>query len=251
MSSIAMSCNVYNDALALRGMLEMSATFFDELFVVHSGPNGAYSTDGTIELCEQFNVKLVFDEINKGFGHIRSRLIHEHGCEWAMILDADERFYPATHKMICHGDTVWDINEMWKSPGLSVEKQEFYNAGGYLKDVIGKTMGLAILTSRRHWLDFSFTNPTQNWLIIPDFQLRIVRNSEFLEYDRKVLMHERLIDTRTGVNPEMVFADQYLFHDHFHPFFRKINPGHKEFNELNYRSLEGGKPLILQNEKPE
>ena len=73
-----MSCNVYNDVIALRGLLEMSSEYFDELFVVHSGPNGAYSTDGTIELCEQFKVKLVFDDIDKGFGVIRSRLIHEH-----------------------------------------------------------------------------------------------------------------------------------------------------------------------------
>src|ERR1700722_13140534 len=73
--SIALAGNVYNDAHALRGALETGARFFDNFFFVHSGPNGAYSTDGTIELLEKFGATVVFDDISKGYGVIRTRCL--------------------------------------------------------------------------------------------------------------------------------------------------------------------------------
>ncbi len=103
MASIACCINVYQDVIALRGCLENASSFFDNIFVIHSGPNGAFSTDGTIELLEKFGIKPVFASINDGFGVIRSRLIHECGCEWGFILDCDERYYPIQHKLSCSG----------------------------------------------------------------------------------------------------------------------------------------------------
>lgn len=244
--SIAASINVYNDVIALRGLLETASPYFDELFVVHSGPGGAYSTDGTIELCEQFKVKLVFDDIDKGFGVIRSRLIHEHGCEWAMILDADERFHPTMPQLICEGNDSWDIVSL-VPPNLTVTATENINIQGYaLKEIIAKNDSLmSVRTIRRHWMDFTHKNPTQNWNLIPDYQLRIVRNVPEIEYVSDVRMHERLMDKRTGQDPLHINDDSLLiFHDHYHPFFRNNYPGKKQFNELNYQRLERGEKTI-------
>ena len=248
--SIAASCNVYNDAIAMRGLLETASQYFDELFVVHSGPNGAYSTDGTIELCEEFNVKLVFDDIDKGFGVIRSRLIHEHGCEWAMILDADERFNPYMPELICEGNATWDIGNPLVRPNLSVTTTNNINVQGYwLKEVTQKNESImSVRTIRRHWMDFTHKNPTQNWHLIPDHQLRIVRNVPEIEYVSNVKMHERLIDTRTGQDPLYIDNNELLiFHDHYHPFFRNNFPGTKQFNEQNYQRLERGEKTIAND----
>ena len=243
-----MSCNVYNDAIALRGMLETSAQYFDELFVVHSGPNGAYSTDGTIEICEQFKVKLVFDNLDNGFGVIRSRLIHEHGCEWAMILDADERFHPTMPYLTCEGNATWDIANPLERPDLTVIKNGSILIQGYaLKDIIQNDSLMAVRTTRRHWLDFTHKNPTQNWNIINDYQLRIVRNVSEINYISDVKMHERIIDSRTGTEPAFHSSDEAVFfHDHYHPFFRNNFPGTKQFNEQNYQRLERGEKTIIK-----
>lgn len=245
--SIAASCNVYNDVIALRGLLETASQYFDELFVVHSGPSGAYSTDGTIELCEQFKVKLVYDDIDNGFGVIRSRLIHEHGCEWAMILDADERFTPIMPELICEGDTTWDIGNPLVRPNLTITNTTNTNIQGYaLKETIEKNDSLmAVRTIRRHWMDFTHKNPTQNWNLIPDYQLRIVRNVPEISYVSDIKMHERLMDSRTGQDPLHIISDDLLiFHDHYHPFFRNNYPGKKQFNEQNYQRLEKGEKTI-------
>lgn len=242
-----MSCNVYNDAVAMRGLLETASQYFDELFVVHSGPNGTYSTDGTIELCEQFKVKLVFDDIDNGFGVIRSRLIHEHGCEWSMILDADERFNPAMPQFICEGDATWDIGNPLVRPNLTVTNSPEISIQGYaLKEIIKNDMIMSVRTIRRHWMDFTNKNPTQNWNLIPDYQLRTVRNVPEVKYVSDIKMHERLIDTRTGQDPLHIISDELLiFHDHYHPFFRNSFPGTKQFNEQNYQRLERGEKTIL------
>lgn len=242
--SIAASVNVYNDAIALRGLLETASQYFDELFVVHSGPSGSYSTDGTIELCEQFKVKLVFDDIDKGFGIIRSRLIHEHGCEWAMILDADERFHPIMPNLICEGDAMWDIGNPLVRPDLTVKEENVIIQGYALKEMIQNESLMAIRTIRRHWLDFTHKNPTQNWNLIPDYQLRIVRNVPEINYISEIKMHERLLDSRTGQDPVHNVGNEF-FHDHYHPFFRNNFPGTKQFNEQNYQRLERGEKMII------
>lgn len=241
-----MSSNVYNDAIALRGLLETASQYFDELFVVHSGPNGAYSTDGTIELCEQFKVKLVFDDIDNGFGVIRSRLIHEHGCEWAMILDADERFHPTMPQLICEGDATWDIGNPLVRPNLTVTHGPDINVQGYaLKEIIKNDQIMAIKTIRRHWMDFTLKNPTQNWSLIQDYQLRTVRNVPEINYISNVKMHERILDATTGMEPVHNANDELvIFHDHYHPFFRNNYPGTKQFNEQNYQRLERGEKTI-------
>ena len=244
--SIAMCCNVYNDVEALRGLLECSSRFFDNLFIVHSGPGGAYSTDGTIELCEKFGATIVFDDIDKGFGVIRSRLIHDCGCTFAFILDADERFHPQLEMLHCDGTESYP---QVQEPKLSVfSKHEVINQGAMLRRYIAHPDVMAIRSTRRHWFDFSFKRPTQNWLLNSDHQLRIIRNIPELGYATDVKMHEQMIDSRTGRTPVYAEQDHYkgIFHDHYHMFFRTKYPGHKEFNEANYTRLSNGEKMLVK-----
>lgn len=250
MSSIALACNVYNDAAALRGLLESGARYFDNIFIVHSGPGGAHSNDGTIELCEKFGCTLVFDDMNKGFGVIRSRLIHDCGCEWAFILDADERFYPQMNVLVCEGEEEYPKVQ---KPSLTVKvKKDVIDQGAHVKNLISNPDIMALRSTRRHWFDFTMRKPTQNWLRNRDHQLRIVRNLPEIAYVRETVMHERLTDKRTGKDPRFTPQDDMggPFHDHFHMAYRTAYPGHKERNEENYARLSRGELMHPYNANP-
>lgn len=239
-TSIACAINFYNDAAALRGALESAAPFFDNIFTINSGPGGAYSTDGSIELCEQFGATVVFDDIQRGFGAIRSRLIHDCGCTWAFILDADERFHPKMPVMHCEGVEAYPQVER---PNLSTFKlKDVLDQGAILRSLIDQPNFKAIRTSRRHWFDFTMNRPTQNWLINADYQLRIVKNLPEVAYQTDRVMHELLRDSTTGQDPR--YIDSGLFHDHYHMHFRRTIPGKKEWNESNYQRLERGEEMI-------
>jgi hypothetical protein len=245
--SIALALNVYNDAAALRGALETGSRFFDNIFCVHSGPGGAYSTDGTIELLEKFGATIVYDDIEKGYGTIRSRCLHECGCTFAAILDADERFFPELPVLHCEGTDKWSPS--WEGrPNLSVHVREgTVKQGDIIRQLINDPNVMSIRCTRRHWFDFSMKHPTQNWLHERDHQLRIVRNIPEIFYKSDVKMHERLFDSRRGGDPAYNAQDDYQgpFIDHFHPFFRHAYPGTKERNELNYARLESGEPMVV------
>lgn len=245
--SLALCCNVYQDAAALRGLLESGARYFDNLFIVHAGPGGARSTDGTIELCEKFGATLVFDDIQRGFGAIRTRLIHECGCDWAFIMDADERFYPQMKAMDCHGDVDWKGPGDPTVPDITVTvRKDVIDQGDHVRNLISNPETMAIRSTRRHWMDFTMRRPTMNWSRNQDHQLRIVRNLPDIAYVSRIVMHERLVDKRTGKDP--AFAEQDPvggpFHDHFHMAFRNAYPGTKERNELNYSRLSRGEPMV-------
>lgn len=243
-TSIALCCNFYNDAPALRGLLETAAPFFDNIFCINSGPGGVKSTDGSIELVEQFGATLVFDDIQRGFGAIRTRLIHDCGCTWAFICDADERFHPSLPVMHCEGTESYPQNP---SPSLSVfHKPEVCQQGALLRRLINRPDIMAIRSTRRHWFDFSMKKAAQNWLHNRDHQLRIVRNLPEMQYIAEVKMHERLA-CKLG---EFTFANQDdyggIFHDHYHLFYRRTQPGKKEANEQNYSRLERGESMLTQ-----
>lgn len=248
MPSIALSCNVYQDAAALKGLLETSGSFFDNIYIIHSSPGGVPSTDGTMEVLEEYGIKPVMADINEGFGVIRSRLIHDCGCEWAFILDADERFHRYVPRMNCLGNDIWTLEKGFDIKlNLTVTKEEtLINQGSRLRELIANPRNMAVRSIRRHWLDLEMNEPTQNWFHVRDHQLRIVRNHPSIGYKSEVKMHERLIDSRTGSEPVFAPDHEYngIFHDHFHCHYRKLRPGHKQHNEVNWGKLTRGEPLI-------
>jgi hypothetical protein len=242
--SIAACLNVYNDAAPLRGALEACQAYFDNIYVIHSGPGGAVSTDGTMEVLAEFGIKPVMADIQEGFGVIRTRLIHGCGCDWAFIMDADERFFPALPILRCHGtDRYPHVQE----PALAVTRaQELIYPGKYLREMIEQPNIDAIKTIRRHWFGFDMQRPAENWERIKDWQMRIVRNVEHIGYASKVRMHERLTDLRSNNEPRHLTGDDIggPFHDHFHLHFRRARPGHKEGNEQNYERLSRGETML-------
>jgi hypothetical protein len=248
-TSIGLAVNVYNDCMALRGLLEIGSSYFDNIFIIHSGPNGAYSTDGTIELCEEFGIKPIFDDISKGYGVIRTRLLKESGCAWTAILDADERFYPTTKILKCEGSERWSPDKGFdRRMDLNViDTGETSNQGKILKIIIQNESYMAVRTIRRHWMDFTFRNPSENFNIVKDYQLRIVRNDPNIHYEYGRKMHEHLVDDRTGQDPTFISADEFTgpVLDHYHCFFRAHRIGYKERNELNYNRLNRGEPMVV------
>lgn len=242
--SIALCCNVYQDAAALRGLLETGQRYFDNIFILHTGPGGAHSTDGTIELCESFGIAPQFDDIQRGFGVIRTRLIHECGCAWCCIMDADERFFPQLPVITCTGDEYYPKHS---NPNLTVTHHaNIIDQGGHVKNLIKNPEVMAIRATRRHWYDFSMKKAAQNFMHNRDHQLRIVRNTPSIHYEKNRVMHERLIDESCN-EPKFVVQDDIggPFFDHFHLFYRLTNPGHKEKNEQNYDRLSRGETMIV------
>jgi hypothetical protein len=239
-ASIGMVCNFYQERHALAGLIESASQFFDELTFMDAGPDGKPSDDGSLDILRSWGLTWTQANIYEGFGVIRTRLIHSNKCDWNMILDADERFVPVIPIFDCEGSEKYPDT---KTPNLNCTViNPAFNQGVRLRNIIdNECEGIdAIRTCRRHWFDFGFKKPCQNWKEIPDFQLRIVRNVEHVAYDPKVKMHERLIDTRSGGEPAWFSGDQSRgpFHDHFHCALKPREPSQNAEDMEIYKKLD-------------
>lgn len=244
MASICVSINVFNDNLALPGCLENAASWADDIFVIHAGPGGKHSNDGTIETLEKWGVRTVFADILEGFGVIRTRLVHECGCDFCWISDADERFYANTAVLHCHGTDQFP-HQMNPQNTVSVH-DPCYAQGKMLRSVIemaGDENYDAVRTCRRAWMDFSMKRPAQSWHQVPDWQLRCLRNKPYIGYDPNVKIHESVKDFRTGGEPKQFKSDDTsrgLYHDHFSIFFKWLEPAQNTEDAEIYDQLEAG-----------
>lgn len=262
MKTIGITANVYNEAAAITGWLESAAAFFDHISVVHAGPQGEYSNDGTIEILEKWKIPIVWAEIDKGFGEIRTLAIRSSPCDFVAIMDADERFHRFAPMLTCSGEsTPADVVDQilqqydcrdgdfapsnWENLGklganLKVSKGEVYDQGAWLRKIIeGNEYNLdAIKTIRRHWHNFSWQRPTQNWHLLPDFQSRIVRNCEEIYFSPDTKMHERLIGAKHIFHPEHTRGPYF---DHYHLFFKQQAPGTRRHAIKIYDAIHEGK----------
>jgi len=238
-----MAFNVYNDNLALQGLLENASAYFEDVVAVHAGPSGRRSTDGTIETLERWGIRTVFASIDDGFGVVRTRLIRESKTDWVMIMDCDERFYPNAPILRCEGDEAYPAIA---DPKLTVIQDGSYNQGQLLKDIITQPEIRAVKAIRRHWFKPGFTKPCQNWMKIPDYQLRIVKNAPEIRYDPNVRMHEKIQDGANG-NGEpkcsMWNADdpKGIFYDHLHCFFKAQEPAQRQEDIKIFDAIHFGK----------
>jgi len=237
--SIGMACNIYNDVNAVAGLLETASQFFDELVFFHAGPQGAYSTDGTIELIERWKAKLIFGKIDEGFGIVRTSAVRACSTEWVMVLDADERFHPYAPLLLPHGE-----GQNVGTDNIHVQHwYDTYDQGAMLRRIIRIPEIDAVQTIRRHWNSLGWKSPTQNWHHIPDRQLRIVRNVEHVQFRSDDRMHERLLDARTGKGPHSFHAEPHrgLFHDHYHCFFKGMEPEQRRHDIAIYDAIHEGR----------
>lgn len=255
--TIGLVANVYNEANALPGWLETHLPFFDDVRVLHTGPQGEYSTDGTIEILERWGVPHEFGSIDHGFGEVRSRLLRMCPCDYVMILDADERFYPIHRLMACMGDQTPQLEadkilsgydfRGGKTPDwddlarlgadLKVSKGFVYDQGLYLRNML-EARPDAVCTVRRHWHNLWMTRPTQNWQIEPDWQMRIVRTDPNIHFESGTKMHERLVGTEKVSRADMMEGP---FFDHFHFHFKRLEQDQRAHDVAVYDAIHEGK----------
>ena len=256
---IGLVANVYNEVNALPGWLETHTPFFDDVRVLHAGPQGEYSNDGTIELLNKWHIPVEYCAIDEGFGAVRTRALHMSPCEWVMILDADERFYPIHRILNCNGEPTphdeadailrgydfrdgkkpdWnDIDRL--GANLTITKGVVYQQGDLLRTLIDSAGGEcdSVTVSRRHWHDFSFKRPTQSWIREPDWQMRIVRNRPDIRYDTNTRMHERLGGIRQTTGGGIQHGP---FFDHFHFFFKRMEEDQRAHDVEIYDKIHAG-----------
>lgn len=254
--TIGLVANVFNEVNALPGWLETHLPFFDDVRVMHAGPQGAYSTDGTLELLEKWRIPVEFCCIDDGFGVVRTKTMRMSPCEYVMLLDADERFFPIHRAMHCEGQGTpqaevdwilqsYDFNGVnlpnWENVAklgnaLRVKDTGIHHQGDYLRDIL-TTCPDAVCTMRRHWHDFSFKRPTQSWYEHPDWQMRLIRNDPSIYFNPDTRMHEQLVG---GTNVFRADARGPFF-DHFHFTFKRMEQEQRRHDIAIYDAIHAGR----------
>ena len=264
MKTIAAVANVYNEANALPGWLECVTSWADDIQIYHAGPGGAWSNDGTMEILKAWGIPVHRGSIDDGFGVVRTATVRATKCDWAVLLDADERFWGSVRVMGCSGeDTPPDQEgkilaeytsgetgcgawQSWESvrqlgQNLRVTFAEVYNQIDVLRDVLKNHTTIdAVQTIRRHWHDFTFKRPTQNWMGRPDCQARIVRNHPAIHWDPNKRMHESLIGADNIYQANM---KEGPFFDHYHMWFKRMEPEQRRFDLQVYDALHEGRTV--------
>lgn len=246
--SIGLAVNFYREPNTLPGLLELSSRFFDDMLFISAPPSGAKPDDESIEILKKWGAKILYSNIDDGFGTLRSLCIHKSSTEWVMIMDCDERFFPNLPVLECHGTGRYPEDH---NPDLSVGIAEpSYNQGQLLRDVIkNETKNAdAIRTVRRHWMDWGMHRPCQDWNAYPDWQLRIMRNRPYIGYRTDKKMHEAALDTRTNKDPIYATANERRgpFHDHFHVPAKLMEPDQRQEDIRIYDALDQNKPLPVE-----
>lgn len=256
--TLGLVANVYQEVNALPGWLELHLPYFDDVRIYHAGPQGERSTDGTIELLKRWGAPILYGAIDEGFGVVRTKAIHSSPCEYVMLLDADERFYPIHRYMKCSGESTppaevdWILQQYdfrgvnlpnWENVAklgdkLHVDIGEPYNQGARLRDILESERPDAVCTIRRHWHDFSFQHPTQNWHEYPDWQMRLVRNSPNIYFDPGTRMHERLVGAQVVVRADM---QQGPFYEHQHFVFKRMEQEQRRHDIAIFDAIHEGK----------
>ncbi len=243
MQTITAACNFYNETNALPGWLEMATAFFDDVLLLNAGPGGKHSDDGSLEIAKKWGVPVLFDEIDGGFGKIRTRLIRECKTDYVCILDADERMFRYAPILECTGPpTPQDVVDVilqqydnrddklpsnWENlknlgVNLRVEEIGMYDQGRFLRDILNNIHPDVVCGIRRHWHDFSWKRPTQSWHELPDLQYRIIRCDEKIGFDPNKGMHEALMgfDRSRVYHPD---PNMGPFYEHAHFLFKAMN----------------------------
>jgi len=263
MPSIGLVANIYQEANALPGWLETHLPYFDDIRILHAGPQGARSDDGTLEILEKWHIPVEFCAIDDGFGVVRTRALRMSPCEYVMLLDADERFYPVLHSMECCGEGTpqqevdWILQSYdfrgvnlpnWENvdrlgANLRVNHTGIFNQGTYLKDILADRPDV-VITVRRHWHDLGLRHPTQSWHEHPDWQARLVCNSPSIGFDVTTRMHERLTGATKVFRAEPVSGPYF---DHFHFVYKRMEQEQRCHDVAIYDSIhEGRKPLTRE-----
>lgn len=205
-----------------------------------------------MEILEKWGIKPVMMDVMEGFGVIRSRLIHECGCDWSMIIDADERLPVIRHTMTCSGSEKYPDTP---NPNVTVTKGIAFDQMKALRSMIENADGFdAIVMPRFHWMDASLTRPAQNWNDHRDLQCRLVRNLPNIGYKPERKIHEHIVDAKTGGEPNMLrqgHHEREVVIYHLHNHFKPMEGAQNAEDLATYRALDESltKGMWLENAK--
>lgn len=239
MTSIGLSSCFHNEPDALPGFLECAAQFFDELVLISAPPPGVEHCQESIAIIEKFGAKLILSTVEQGFGVLRTQCIWESSCEWVAILDCDERLFPVRRTMTCVGTEKYPENP---NPNCVVNFGTPFNQGAILRSMLDCAEGFdALVMPRYHFMDFSMKQACQNFCDIKDFQCRVVRNAPHIAYRPERKMHELIVDTRTGAEPNMIRQEPHareIAICHFHVPFKKMDTAKNRKDMATYQALD-------------
>lgn len=246
MPKLCIAACVRNEGLILPGWFEAhQGGLADEFLLVDTG-----STDNTVEIGERWKAHIRHQDMEQGFDVVRTYCITEAaaiGCEWVIILDADERLYPILPRLtLVEEPTEIDMSTLWPAGGAApthrkytaVPTGEYYNQHDIIRRLIEDPFCAAYNTRRRHWFGWHHNFPCQPWAPvegtdiegIDDWQRRFCRTDKGLKFIRKV--HEWL-RREDGGEPEPTLIAEDVFFDHYHVPAKAIYPDRAdEVNEL-------------------
>lgn len=224
--SIGCAATFRDECNALPGFLESASYFFDHIFLADCSPDMTASSDGSLDIIRKWGLPdPPLWNLSDGFGSVRSQLIQSSPTDWTVILDIDERMQVYCPVMDCTGE---DRYPAVSKPQLTVECSEpYFNQRSFLLEKINAAdkLGIkAIRFQRRHWFDFTFTRPCENWTIIKDYQLRCMKSRSGVGFTREPKMHERAWDFDLKRDPSYIPDDDRKgpFIDHFHCHFKPM-----------------------------
>lgn len=209
---------------AIKGLLEEVAPYFGEIVVLDTG-----SEDRTWQyLLSQepllwpklqiYQLKIPQDVEHFNFGEVRSVAAHLNHCGYVFMLDADERLTKTDleHLTKCHNDA---LRAGWP----------------------------AVAFPRHNWYDSPEERKNENKDILPDWQVRMIRNDGTHRWQRPV--HEVCMEGPVWRWDDGTIGYEQLWLHHHHMWFKKDQKpmDRHEF----YKQLEASDPRWLHTYKRE
>lgn len=240
MSRLCIAANVKDEQFIIADWCE-THRYADELLIVDTG-----SGDDTVAIAEQSGAHIRHADINEGYGVVRTACITfaaELGCDWVMILDADERVYRWVPELRLEAyETARDMTLEWPAgPGApthceykAIRTGRMIHQEGIIRGCIENEHIAAYQMRRRHWFCTLLQHPCQSWIDwdesggIADFQHRFCRTDGRHFYTRMV--HEMLRRVSDGGPPEPAgtFGPDGPVIDHHHVALKRLTPGRAE-----------------------
>lgn len=225
---------------ALPGFLEMATSFFDAVFLADCSSDMSPSSDGSLDIIRQWGLPdPPLWDLSKGFGSVRSQLVHNSPTDWTVVMDIDERMFVTLPELTCLGaESYPDVAH----PDLQVKAIGTFN---HFERLVGAILEAeragkkAVRFCRRHWFSPGFKEPTQNWTINRDYQLRCMKSRSGIGFTEIPRMHEHAWDFALNRDPEYVLDDALHgpFVEHYHCHFKKMEPDQRRADIATYDAL--------------
>lgn len=239
--SIGVAATFRDEHNALPRFIDKAKEFFDDILLVDCSMDMTHSTDGSLDIIRAAGLPdPVLWSLADGFGAVRSQLIQTSKTDFTVILDIDECMYVELPQIDCAGNEAYP---QVQSPDLKTYRSgSTYDHRGLLIAKIQEAaaQGIkAVRFSRRHWFDLSWERPTQNWITIPDWQLRCMKSRDSVGYRSNTKMHEQAWDLAERRDPRYIEETPGMgpYIDHYHCHYKPMEPEQRAEDIRNYDAL--------------